>query len=275
MSAGALPLPAAVASGIEGQDGIGEAIHQREVMEDAKDGAGASPGFLLEQGQHSPGQRSVQLRHRFVGQDELGLLDQGAGEGDPLLLAAREPADEPMPIRAKPEGIKATLGQGSFVGGKANERAPPGMAGERATENVLERSGVAGEVQLLEDQANTPAKIAGGMETAMLAAVGDRTGAVRVYAGEGLEQRRFAGAGRAHHRDKLAARNRDVEVADQNASAPLDHQSFDMKMRRVRGGTGDCAVCAQTLRELAALLCQGEGLLERAQVLGFVHLDEA
>ena len=56
MSGDALPLPTAVPAGIETQNGVGKAVDQREIVEDAEDRPGAAPGFLLEQGQHPHGQ---------------------------------------------------------------------------------------------------------------------------------------------------------------------------------------------------------------------------
>jgi hypothetical protein len=76
-------------------------------------------------------------------------------------------------------------------------------------------------VQLLEDQADAARGNAGVMQTPMLATVGDGTGILRPHAGEGLEQGGFAGARGAHHGHKPAARNRDIEVTDQHASAPF------------------------------------------------------
>ena len=49
--------------------------------------------FLVELAEHAHdllAVRGVEVAGRLVGQDQLGLADQGAGDGDALLLAARQ-----------------------------------------------------------------------------------------------------------------------------------------------------------------------------------------
>jgi hypothetical protein len=52
----------------------------------------------------------VEVAGRFVGQQDLGLLDQGAGDGDPLLLAAGQLAgDVPQPV-PEADGLQGDRG---------------------------------------------------------------------------------------------------------------------------------------------------------------------
>jgi hypothetical protein len=88
MSMDGLPFPAVAKVGVEAQHRIGEAVDHREIVENTKNGPGSAAGFLLEQGQYASGQRSIEMRHRFICQDELGLLQERTSEGHPLLLAA-------------------------------------------------------------------------------------------------------------------------------------------------------------------------------------------
>ena len=142
-----------------------------------------------------------------------------------------------MTIAAQFEGIEAMLGQDLFGGRETGEGAPPWMPGKRAGQDVLNGRGIPGEVQLLEDQADATAEMAGVMQTPMLATVGDGSRMPRVHPGKGLEQGGFPGARRADHGNKPAARHRHVEVADQYTSPALHGEPFDSNMGRVdRGG---------------------------------------
>jgi hypothetical protein len=142
-----------------------------------------------------------------------------------------------MTIAAQFEGIEAMLGQDVFGGRESGEGALPWMPGERAGKDVLNGRGIPGEVQLLEDQADATAEMAGVMETPMLATVGDGSHMPRVHPGKCLEQRGFPRARRAYHRNKAASRHRHVEVTDQDASPALHGEPLDTNMGRVdRGG---------------------------------------
>jgi hypothetical protein len=236
MSMDGLPLPAVATVGVEAQHRIGEAVHHREVVKNTKNGPRTAAGFFLEQGQYASGQRGVEMRHRFISQDELGLLQERTSQGHPLLLAARKATDQPMPMAAEFEGIEAMSSHDLFRGRETDQGAPPRMPGERASQDILDGRGIPGEMQLLEDEAYATAELARVMETPVLATVGDGSFMLRAHPRESLEQGGFAGARWAYHGNKPTSRNRHVEVADQYAPATLDREPLDSNMGRVDCG---------------------------------------
>jgi hypothetical protein len=233
-----LPLPALVSTGVETQNGIRETVDERKVMQHAEDGARAAAGFLLEECEDSGGESGIKMGDRFVGQNELRLLDQRAGERDPLLFATGKPADQPVAGGAEIECVEAMSGEGAFMGRETGKRSPPWMPWKRAGEDVLESGGIAGEVELLEDESNATPVGAGLVQTSVLATIGDRTRAVRAHPSQGLEQCGFAGAGRTHDRHELSAGNRQIEIADQDPTAAFHGQALDPEMGRFDGGGG-------------------------------------
>jgi hypothetical protein len=85
----------------QGKDGIGEALNEREVMENTQDGARIATGFLFEHGQNPLGKGCVKLRYRFVGKNHFGLLHKRARNGNTLLFAPGQATDQSVTVVAE------------------------------------------------------------------------------------------------------------------------------------------------------------------------------
>jgi hypothetical protein len=166
----------------------------------------------------------------FIGEDQFGLLEEGAGDGDSLLFTAGELADEVVLVGIEAEGLEAAGGAGFFMGGQSEECAPPRMTGEGTCEGVLEGGGVASEVELLKDEAEAITEGGWGMMAQVLAAVGDGAGAGRVEASERFEERGLADPRRADDCDELAAGDGEVEITDKDLAAAFDGQGIEVEV---------------------------------------------
>lgn len=85
----------------QGKDGIREALDQREVVENAQDGARIAAGFIFEHRQHPLGKGRIKLRYRFVGKDQFRFLHKRARNGNTLLFAPGQSTDESMTVVAE------------------------------------------------------------------------------------------------------------------------------------------------------------------------------
>jgi hypothetical protein len=70
-------------------DSVGPGLQAR-VVGHADDGGAVFGGGAAQQLDHHLAVLPVQGRGRFVGEQDLGVLGEGAGDGDALLLAARQ-----------------------------------------------------------------------------------------------------------------------------------------------------------------------------------------
>ena len=133
----------------------------------------------------------VEVASGFVGEDEVGAVDDGAGERDALLLAAGE-------------FIRVAVG---LVGNAqcARSRSISGatLAGEGAVEHerdrdIIEDAQAGEEVERLKDEAEAAAaeegEIAIGHAGKIAAADGDRAGGGAINGAEQIEERAFARA---------------------------------------------------------------------------------
>ena len=92
---------------------------------------------------HHPARRDrVERGHRLVGQDDLGLLHQGAGDGAALLLAAGERVG-PLGgvVGQTPKRCRAAMAACLVSAGHRPKQAPPeGDAAQRAQRHVGEQA---------------------------------------------------------------------------------------------------------------------------------------
>jgi len=169
----------------------------------------------------------VEVAGGFISEEERRVVAQGAGDGDALLFAAREFRGPMMQARAEADLVE----QMRALGGIA-------MAGEpRGELDVLECGELGKKMIGLEDEAN--GEIAPRRELAARPAVDRRAfpthfaGVGRLESAENLQQRAFAGAGRALDGVKSMRRKRSVEAA----------QDFEVGMaeakRLVQCGAGE------------------------------------
>ena len=210
--------------GVVGDDDEGAAVLTDEVEEEIDDG-GATV--------------RVQVAGGFVGEDDAGIIDEGAGDGDALLFAAAELGGEVVEAVGKAHAFEE--GDGGIPAF--------GFSDEGGEEDVLE-SGEFGEEKVgLEDEAH--AGIAQGAET--VAAEGVEGVAFEVdgaafwgfEACEGVEEGGLAGAGGSAEEDGFCMTDREGDFAeDFDAVAPDlegtgEVASFEVGCGGVRHGRWD------------------------------------
>ena len=145
----------------------------------------------------------VEVGERLVEQEEPRLADDGAGEGDALLLAAGELAGA-----AGEQVVDADLAGGVLhAGGDLGLRHA--VHAEREADVLLERH-VRVERVVLEDHRDVALARRGeghvGAVDEHAAGVGD------LEAGDDAQRRRLAGAGRAEEGEELAGRDAEVDA---------------------------------------------------------------
>jgi hypothetical protein len=148
------------------------------------------------------GALGVEVAGRFVGEDEVGVGDDGAGDGDALFLAAGELAGEV--VHAVFEANEFEGGGGVFFALLAGE------GGELEGEfDVFEGGENGDEVEGLEDEAEVVISPAGefafGHGGGLVVEDGEGAVGGAVHAGDEVEEGGFAGAGGAHEGAELAA----------------------------------------------------------------------
>src|SRR2546421_10227158 len=142
----------------------------------------------------------------FVGKEQRWIVDQGAGDRDPLLLAATQASW--IPVR--------DLCDGELFQQVARPRRRLAAFELRGNEDVLERGQVGQQVEELEDETDVVAAKPGQARLAQLGEIGlaydDRAGRWPVQPRDEVEQRGLAAARGAHDRGELAllARGRDA-----------------------------------------------------------------
>ncbi len=72
------------------RDGVGDLVHEREVVGDDEGRQPESAPDLVEELDDLGLDRHIERGHRLIGHDEVGIQRQRPGDGDPLPLAARE-----------------------------------------------------------------------------------------------------------------------------------------------------------------------------------------
>ena len=152
----------------------------------------------------------VELAGRFVGQQEPRLVGEGAGDGDPLLLAARQLVG----------AVPGTLAQADELEQVLDAAVASARLGVHEPERDLDVLGGAQdrhEAERLEDVGDRPASEAdeiGLAHRGHVGAVDDHpTGRGSVQPTEHVEQRRLAAARPALDRDQLAATDGQVDPA--------------------------------------------------------------
>ena len=156
---------------------------------------------LAEQVHHLDGGLAVQCTRRLVGQDDVGLRNDGAGYRYTLFLPARQFAGQVVRPFFQAEPFELLHGQG------VAPAAAHALVVERqghVLDGVLERD----EVEGLKDEANHAVAVVGG---AVLAEVADGGAVQDIFAAvigvedaEDVEQGRLPRARGTHDRDELA-----------------------------------------------------------------------
>src|SRR6187200_785505 len=155
---------------------------------------------LAQQGEHVGARLRVEVAGRLVGEDNRGFRDQGAGDRDPLLLAAGE--------------LRGAMGAAILEADGADQLIDPlpvrFAAGDRERQNQVLLGGQdRDQVEELEDEAELVAAQLGQLAVVEMGDVDavelDRARGRLVEAGEDVHQGRLARAGGAHDRGEAVA----------------------------------------------------------------------
>src|SRR5205814_783719 len=153
----------------------------------------------------------VEVPGRLVREHDLRLADEGAGDRDPLLLAAGQLAGEMARPIAQPDVVEE------------RQRAPAQIrlldaVRRKRRLHVLERAQRGDEVELLEDVAERAqaelGQVAIRESAEVVAVVLDLARARLVEPAEQLEQAGLPGAARSLERQELALRDREVDAGE-------------------------------------------------------------
>ena len=171
----------------------------------------------------------VQVAGGFVGEDQLGVIDEGAGHAHALLLAAGELAGQVAGAVGQTHAVESLEGF-LFVGHR--------MVVLR-DHDVLEGGQVADEVELLEDEADRAAadlgEFVGGQVGDVVPVEHDGALGGRVHGSDDVHESRLAGAGGADDGDPLAARDLEGHVVE-GVQVAVDLGDALQAQQRVRGG---------------------------------------
>ena len=156
---------------------------------------------LLQQRHHLEARRRIEGARGLVGEDQLGIVDQRARDGDALLLASGKLRGTMIRARAKPDLLQLLHRAGTTLRRRD-------AAVEQRQLDVFQRRRARQQVELLEHESDRAVADAGqlvGGEPGDVLAV-EPVGARRrhVEAADHVHERRLARARRAHDRDELA-----------------------------------------------------------------------
>ncbi len=173
------------------------------VVGDDDDGGAAVAGDLAEEFHDLAAALAVEGGGGFVGEEEAGLVGEGAGDGDALLLAAVEGVGEVAGAVADAEVIEE-------FGGAAAGWAWGDVVDFEGDGDVFEGGEEGDEVGLLEDEAEVLTAVGAEVDEGALAvedplsAEGEAAGGGGVDEADGGEEGGFAGAAGAEEGDDFA-----------------------------------------------------------------------
>ena len=154
---------------------------------------------------------AIERARRFVGQQDFRVVDERAGDGHALHLAAGKLAGLLVHVVGKPDAAEGVDGAAAALG--------PSDAGQGKRQlDVFQDGLMRDEVISLEHEAD--AVVAVGIPVAVLVALGgdavdDKVaGVVVIQAADDVEHGRLARAGRAEHRDELVVAEGDRHVVE-------------------------------------------------------------
>src|SRR5215204_5713591 len=216
----------------------------------------AGLGQLPEQPQHSLDLDVVQVRGRLIGQDQWRIVGEGAGDGDALLLTARQVAWAVVEALAEPEAVQQLFGAG------------PGLSGWHPGRPQWRLDVVAGgqaghQVEGLEHYPHAVAPVLGEGGPAEGGHLGvadpDRARRRPQDRGQGRQQGRLARAAGPEQQHQLARGDLQVQAvdgADQVAAAGVfDGQVTDVDVDAVHHGPPKASAgCTPTARRSPAAL---------------------
>ena len=137
----------------------------------------------------------VKTGHRFVGEDQLGLLHEGTGDAHALLLATAQSVGPVPRFVGKADfgergGCELMVGGGKQVGEACEQRA----VGQSTGEHVHHDRKSGHEIEVLKHHADTPTDDTKGTGTHFDTIDKDRARSRSLQAVDGAEEGRFAGS---------------------------------------------------------------------------------
>ena len=176
---------------------MSDALDERPVVGGEQDG-GAAQVDIEEETHDLLRELVVEIPGRLVGDQDLGLVDQRARDGDPLLLSSRELAGEARHAVREPDAAQR-LERDAFL--------PAVIESQDARQegDVLEDRLPLDEAEVLEDHADRPAEerdLAARNQGDVPSVDQDLAGTRHVFAEDQLEQSRLAGSARAGDEDR-------------------------------------------------------------------------
>jgi len=212
--------------GVGGGDGV---------VGDHDDGRAEPVHGVAEQREDLGGGGGVEGAGGLVAEDHVGAGDEGAGDGDPLLLAAGE-------LGGPPGALVGEADLAEDLGGAAPVGAAPGEP--QREQHVLLDGERGQQVEGLEDEAEAAAAQFGELVLAEACDLGaaepDGAGGGAVESGGALQEGRLAGAGRSHHGGEAAVREAQVDAAQgvHGAVSPAVQASYSGEFDGCRRGGG-------------------------------------
>jgi hypothetical protein len=163
----------------------------------------------------------------LVGEEQFRRVEEGAGDGDALLLAARELVHATVELVADAQVVEDGVDGGAVGGGQVDEvgeRAPERHAPQPAVQYVLHDGHAGHEVVLLVDERQPPSQppqIAAAGALHRLAEHGEVAGGRPQGAHEQAEERRLAAAAWAEQAHELAGFDAHVQPAQAVAAVRI------------------------------------------------------
>ncbi len=200
-------------------------------MEIADDGDAVVPVDPLQRVHDDAGVARVERGDGLVGEDDARLLDEGAGDGDALLLSAGEALGALGGKAGNVELLEGGEGDGLVLGApQLQQRAGLTDMVQPAHQHVGEDVEAADQVELLEDHGAGLAPVAQRRALQagdVLALAEDATGRWVLQAVDHAQQRRLAGARAADHADEGAAVDLEGHIVHRRHGAEAPRQPLD------------------------------------------------
>ena len=209
-----------------------------EAVQVADHGDAEVPVDVLQRVHHHLGVARIERGDRLVGQDDLGLLHQGAGDGDPLLLAARQRVGALAGQARHVETLQRREAHGLFRVGPEFQQRPRGRHMEGAAHHhVGQHVEAAGQVELLEDHGAAGSPLperaaAQGGDVGIAEA--DLPGCRIAQPVDHAQERRLAGTRLADHPQELARRHDERHLVDGTLAAKAFDNALQPQHRAPR-----------------------------------------
>jgi len=180
--------------------------------------------------------KRVERRCRFVEHEELGLAQQCTGDGEALLLAAGN-----LDAAFTDDGIEAAIGTGEqgLNGSLAEDVETLGIGGIGLDEEQVFADGAGEELGILGDETDSRTQCVDGDFVFGSAVVVDVAGFRAVEANEEFNERGLTGSGRTNEGDRLAAGDRERNVAERRLAGSLVLEADVAEFEGLERGDGD------------------------------------